>query len=251
MSEALEALTTYSNEVTGESDTTLSEAVATLAEGYGGDDGISADDYALVNGITSFDISLSTGALRNYLFYGSTSLQNFSAPNYTGGISASALRSCTALTRVNAPKVTSLSANAFQGCTALTTLALPGITGMVGTDTIRGCTLLTAVDLGSPSQLGANFFNGNTRMNTLVLRKTSLVGLSNINAFTSTPFASGGSGGTIYIPKSLYDKLGTGTNDYKAAKNWSTLDGYGTVTWAAIEGSQYENYYADGTPISS
>ena len=65
------------------------------------------------------------------------------------------------------------------------------------------------------------------------------------------PFASGGSGGTIYIHKALYDHLGDGTElDYKAATNWSTVDGYGTVTWAQIEGSYYETHYADGTPVT-
>lgn len=48
-------------------------------------------------------------------------------------------------------------------------------------------------------------------------------------------------GGTIYIPKVLYDHLGDGTSlDYKAATNWSTVDGYGAITWAKIEGSAYE-----------
>ena len=36
LTDAINALTTYSNTVTGASDTTLSEAVATLASGYGG-----------------------------------------------------------------------------------------------------------------------------------------------------------------------------------------------------------------------
>lgn len=36
LTDAINALTTYSNTVTGASDTTLSEAVATLAAGYGG-----------------------------------------------------------------------------------------------------------------------------------------------------------------------------------------------------------------------
>lgn len=54
-------------------------------------------------------------------------------------------------------------------------------------------------------------------------------------------FKSGGTGGTIYIPKVLYDHLGDGTaNDYKAATNWSTVDARGTITWAQIEGSEYE-----------
>lgn len=36
LADNIEALTTYSNEVTGESDTTLSDAVRTLTDGYGG-----------------------------------------------------------------------------------------------------------------------------------------------------------------------------------------------------------------------
>lgn len=43
LTDAIQALTTYANEVTGASDTTLSEAVATLAAGYGG--GGASDDY--------------------------------------------------------------------------------------------------------------------------------------------------------------------------------------------------------------
>ena len=38
LTDAIEALTTYANTVTGASDTTLSDAVATLASGYGGAD---------------------------------------------------------------------------------------------------------------------------------------------------------------------------------------------------------------------
>lgn len=38
LTDAINALTTYANTVTGESDTTLSDAVATLASGYGGAD---------------------------------------------------------------------------------------------------------------------------------------------------------------------------------------------------------------------
>ena len=49
------------------------------------------------------------------------------------------------------------------------------------------------------------------------------------------------SSGTIYIQKVLYDRLGDGASlDYKAATNWSTVDGYGTITWAKIESSAYE-----------
>jgi hypothetical protein len=92
-------------------------------------------------------------------------------------------------------------------------------------------------------------FNTNSHIKTLVLRSTTVVSLQGATAVPNA-FKSGGAGGTIYIPRSLYDHLGDGTNlDYKAATNWSTVDGYGTITWAPIEGSIYETQYADGTPI--
>lgn len=110
---------------------------------------------------------------------------------------------------------------------------------------------LTICDFGSTTTgIGNNAFNGNSNLKTLILRRTSIVSCSN-SSFTGTPAASGGSGMTIYIPQVLYDHLGDGTsNDYKSATNWSTWNGYGKITWAKIEGSQYENYYADGTPIT-
>lgn len=38
LTDAINALTTYANETTGQSDTTLSDAVETLVSGYGGGD---------------------------------------------------------------------------------------------------------------------------------------------------------------------------------------------------------------------
>lgn len=107
--------------------------------------------------------------------------------------------------------------------------------------TFGGCTKLELCDVGLCRTISANAFNGATIMDTLILRYTSVVALSNVSAFTNTPFASGKAGGDIYIPKSLYDHLGDGTSsDYKAATNWSTVEGYGTITWHQIEGSEYE-----------
>ena len=88
-------------------------------------------------------------------------------------------------------------------------------------------------------------------MNTLILRSQTLVQIGGMDTFANTPFYSGKAGGTIYIPKMLYDHLGDGSaQDYKAATNWATYDGYGTITWAPIEGSIYETQYTDGTPIT-
>lgn len=81
-------------------------------------------------------------------------------------------------------------------------------------------------------------------LTTIVMRKSdALTALYYGNSLAKTPFDNGGSGGTIYIPKALFDHLGDGSAlDYKAATNWSAYDAYGTITWAQLEGSAYETY---------
>ena len=113
-----------------------------------------------------------------------------------------------------------------------------------------GTTGVQIVDLnGTLTEIDSYAFNSAV-FHTLILRPTSLLTLKGINAFQNTKYGSGGTGGTIYIPKVLYDHLGDGSAyDYKSATNWATIDGYGNTTWAKIEGSQYENYYANGVQI--
>lgn len=105
------------------------------------------------------------------------------------------------------------------------------------------CPALKTVILRSNNnmRIGPTSIVINGVVDTIVLDSPVVPTLSGSNLIASSAFVSGGTGGTIYIPKSLYDHLGDGTEyDYKAATNWSTLDSYGTVTWAQIEGSEYE-----------
>ena len=188
-----------------------------------------------------------------YAFERCTSLQTASFPSLvdcgTGGYQ---FAQCSALTSFHAPK-TNFSTYMFYNCTSLQNIALGyERTTKVATETymFAGCTALVAVDLSNVSQLKSNLIR-DAGASVLILRDTSIVALAGTSVFDRSKFASGGTGGTIYIPKSLYDHLGDGTSsDYRAATNWSTVYGYGTITWAKIEGSQYENYYADGTAIS-
>ena len=156
------------------------------------------------------------------------------------------------LTSVFMPKATvgqyALSYNPYM------TVAVASGGGSYKAGCIGYCTRLQTVDMTGLSSSGLFIsgmcFANDPALTTLILRHSAIISLQNIDAFISTPFASGGTGGTIYIPKSLYDHLGDGTSsDYKAASIWSTMDGYGTITWAKIEGSIYETQYADGTPI--
>lgn len=150
------------------------------------------------------------------------------------------------------PKVTTIKTQGFS-VTGFVKVAFPSLTTFSGDSNLYYNTALIAIDLGRVSRLVGSCLYGCPKLTTIVLRKSSTITtMAKLNALNSTPFASGGSGGTIYIPKVLYDELGTGSSrDYKAATNWSTLDSYGTITWAQIEGSYYETHYADDTEVTA
>lgn len=135
---------------------------------------------------------------------------------------------------------------AFVGCSNLTTAVIYSSNNF----TFQNCKKLAIVDY-TGGIIWSSSHRTNTILTTIILRNNNIETLGNSNVFVESPFASGGGGGTIYIPKALYDHLGDGSAlDYKSATNWSTIDGYGTITWAKIEGSYYETHYADGTVIS-
>lgn len=176
--------------------------------------------------------------------------------------------------RINAPDLTTVEQFAFWQSTKITSgyfpklrniklrgfyntgfvkVAFPSLTTFSGSNNLNSNTKLTAIDLGRVFSLVNQCLYGCSKLRTIVLRKSSTITtMQDVKALNGTPFAYGGSGGTIYIPKVLYDELGTGSSlDYKAATNWSTLDGYGTITWAQIEGSYYETHYADDTEVTA
>ena len=143
---------------------------------------------------------------------------------------------------VEGASVTTLGENAFRECTYLTSVKFPSLTSQHATGyTFYGCSRLALVDWGLCNVPGNTFVNCSS-LKTLILRKSSAIQTcASTSVFNGTPFKSGGTGGTIYIPKALYDHLGDGSSlDYKSATNWATYDGYGTITWAQIEGSIYE-----------
>ena len=192
-------------------------------------------------------------SLRNHALRALTGLTGVSFPNVTF-LGSSVFQDCTALVSANLPLANSsgnYTASLFQGCTHLSAIALPSWTVSFYSQCFDTCSALTAFDSPCASFTGANNFKNCANLKTLVLRKSSICSLGNTSAFSGTPFASGGVGGDIYIPKALYDHLGdNSSSDYKKATNWAIINGYGTITWHAIEGSYYETHYADGTAIS-
>lgn len=163
-----------------------------------------------------------------------------------------AFNGCTKLTKIICHNVTIGASATFSGAgssSAKLNIAFPQMTTM-NSYVFTNSTNVKTFDFEKLSFIGNFALSSSSNLDTLVLRYPAVVALGGVACFNNTPFKSGGTGGTIYIPKSLYDHLGDGTaNDYKAATNWSTVDGYGTITWAKIEGSIYETQYADGTLI--
>lgn len=265
----IQSLISAANAKTGESDATLTDAVQTLVDGYGQGGG-GYTDSLIDRTITS--ISWNGQSIGGFAFAGASRLTSISFPNVTSvagnafsgtGITVltedmfpslteitntDAFWSMPSLTRVFFPSksISIYAYRVFRNCSKLVTAVIKS----VGPSTFDSCAKLTAADI-TDGDVGDWAFGGCSLLSTLVLRKATIASLRSTGAFNNTPFKNGGSGGTIYIPKALYDHLGDGSSlDYKAATNWSTIDGYGTITWAKIEGSIYETQYADGTPIA-
>lgn len=220
LTDAINALTTYANSVTGASDTTLSDAVDSLVAGYGGGGGIDiadlirrtqpsgavvatlsagAAEYGLsyMTGITS--VHLTTPGLAGYLLQGSSACKIFVGEG-----------ACTG------------NYNVFYNATGIETVDF-------------------SADMGAVS-FASNYFRY-SKITKLILRKNSVVALGATGAFNNTPFANGGTGGTLYVPSALI-------STYQGNANWATILGYTNNSIAAIEESEFENAYADGTPIS-
>ena len=180
-------------------------------------------------------INLTIKKVGNYAFYGCKNIEVVNAPNLTD-VNAYSFNGCTGLHTLNAPLLYYVAQNGLDS-TLIETLEMPNaVAEPFGYSGLNNMKALKRVDIG---QTGARIqgmaFNKCAALSTLILRNPSGVSLINANAFNNTPFASGGAGGTIYIPKALLD-----SGWYTTATNWSVVNGYGTITWKAIEGSEYE-----------
>ena len=171
-------------------------------------------------------------------------LPSLSSGNYIGAFSE-----CVALRAIHAgdlPRVLFIGQSMFSGCSNLELIVLPGAISIAYQGT-NNCSRLAAVDLGrsGPSAgngILANAFGSCPMLTTIILRRSALITLGNVNALSGTPFRSSGAGGTLYVPQALISA-------YQAAANWNTLLGYENNRILPIEGSVYENAYADGTPL--
>lgn len=176
--------------------------------------------------------------LGSYAFYCCTSLKDVNIQATTkNGLRAYSFYGCTALEEVTID-CSGFENSVFENCTSLKRAIFPYCINMNG-NAFKGCTSLEYFDIGrlatatSNLYLATNGFYNCTNLKTLVIRNNTLVSLSVIGTFTGTPFASGGSGGTLYVPQALIET-------YKSTQQWATILGYANNKILAIEGSEYE-----------
>lgn len=157
------------------------------------------------------------------------------------------------VTAVNLPKWTGLNSNSvnatnhFRSMGNVETIVLPNCAHFGGYECASDAKLETVCLGGQSEYSGTKYirtgaFNACTNLKKLILYSDTAWTLDNTSAFTNSPFASGKSGGTLYVPQSLI-------STYQSATNWSTILGYANNSILAIEGSEYEHYYCDGTPV--
>lgn len=190
------------------------------------------------NALTSFS-DASITQVRPYMFYGNTTLASISIPSVTS-IGAYAFYKC-AISGVWSFEnfLRSMASSVFREMPNLTGIVFKGGVYRFDMSTFERCTNLSTVDIGdwgnnTVLNINQNAFLNTANLNTLVIRGSRVFPLG--GAFPST---TGLATGTIYVPSSLVDS-------YKAATNWSRY----ANQIVQIEGSIYENAYADGTPIT-
>lgn len=169
-------------------------------------------------------------------FFGCTKLTSINFPMCTT-ISSRAFSDCTMLRSANFPACLNIESAAFFNCFGLSSISFPACVS-IGRHAFYYCYNITSVNLPACTNIGSFAFMACEKLATVILGASSVVTLSEAEAFGGTPMTSStliGYFGSIYVPASLVDA-------YKAATNWAVYADRIT----AIEGSQYDESNGNG-----
>lgn len=231
LSEQIQSLLTYANGVTGEEDTTLGDAVRTLADGFGG----GGEDENLAKlidrSITSIVIPSSVTSIGQNAFTYCNSLKEVTIPSSVTLINASAFASLASLEKVTFSEgLIKIGNSAFTACTALTEITIPSTITNILNGAFSGCTALKKLTIKGDVITFNGAFNYLTALEKIVFHSTfSAVNTTFQSAKSNlvvvclreTPFAipttlfTGLTDLVIYVPSSSVDA-------YKAQSGWST-----------------------------
>lgn len=137
---------------------------------------------------------------------------------------------------VSLPKVTTMKSSVFSTCSYLQSASLPKLTSLPS-NVFYDCYSLETIDFPSVETVGGAVFSGCSKLKVVVLRNDKTVcPLSATSSFNKTPFASGGTGGKLVVPRIF-------TTEYPNATNWSVV-----IAWNANNKVlALEDFTVDGT----
>lgn len=163
LTDSINALTAYCNQIDGASDTNLSDAVYTLAQGYGSGGGISIDDIA-DGSEPSGDITITGTSIAGYAFYRKTAITSVTALNVTV-CNEACFTSCTSLAftdfSASFPVVEDISHYAFRYCSGITgILKLPSTLKYLRTQSFQNIKATAVYFYGTPTSIISSAFAG-------------------------------------------------------------------------------------------
>ena len=207
---------------------------------------IGGSAFSGCSGIYLTELPVGITSLEAYVFTDCYNIALTSLPSGVRTIGNYAFARCASLISITSNgTITSIGTNSFVGNSShpmqLESVSFPNaaLGGYLGTafgstTAANACQHLEFCDLGTSYGLGSNAFANCYSLSTLVLRRPSVAVLGNVSALLNTPMRGyNGLTGTVYVPSALI-------SSYQTATNWSTLYNDGTVTFVAIEGSEYE-----------
>lgn len=175
LTDSINALTMYINEITENNDSNLSDAVRSLADGYGG---YSLDDIA--NGVEpSGDIIINSEKIISHCFFVNKNIRNVYSEQ-TKYVEGSAFQNCSSLksvsfkgvltigsdafrtgslTKVDLPSATNIGWSVFEGDVSLSEVNIPSAVSL-GSFAFKFCTSLRMMYLPSVKNIGSNCFEG-------------------------------------------------------------------------------------------
>lgn len=201
----------------------------------------SLEDFIKKPAVELGDISFNCAEIRQAVFNGAK-IGHVNAPNLTFVNDNAFVGS--RLSSIYAPEAYGAGAGAFQNATGIQYLVFPKM--RIAYSYTFLCSAIAA-DFGGTPGSGEGLIRGNmfgSGLETLVLRANVVWPLQGVSTFNGTKFASGKSGGTLYVPQSMI-------SSYESDSVWGTLLGYTNNSIEAIEGSAYETHYVDGSAIGS
>ena len=221
---------------TGETYPDLTDGVNALIAGFGqGGGDTSTEDGLITRTLTHYENNRVT-QIGASAFNTNTVIEHVSFPSVER-LGANAFNGCSALKTINFPNLKAGSGNEFRFCSSLIEAVLPAFEGAA--PSFGTCTSLKKVDFGGLLSISNGTFGNCAKLDTVILRNINQINgstmtvLASVGGFSGTPFAVGGTGGTVYVPAALIEA-------YKTATNWVTLYEAGTCNFVAIEGSEYE-----------